>query len=312
MCNRKTIRRTDHCFSVGHLPRTHASMLPFIPLCLGHVRPVETSAPPPPPGAIVIDLISEDEDSEPSSVPTPPPAAPAPPPLLPPDPTRRDGLFIAHSRVLVESGPTAGSFLGEPGLFTSEAIPAGAFVAFYTGAFFTVDELMNIPDDKLQALSRYAVEVEKHGVIVSPVADAGRDRNHINFTLHAAAAMNEPNASGEANVFAQASVVEAIGNDDELHSYVVVCIFTCSRIEAGEELLWNYGDGYQPIRDQVGYGAGSRCADELIDSLRLSSPHSRVMAILRDGRRAADALYELSLGGSDTSGEDWVPAKRRR
>ena len=46
-------------------------MLPFIPLCLGHVRPVETSAPPPPPGAIVIDLISEDEDSEPSSVPTP-------------------------------------------------------------------------------------------------------------------------------------------------------------------------------------------------------------------------------------------------
>jgi hypothetical protein len=245
-------------------------------------------------------------------MPVPPLATPPPPPLLPPDPTRRDGMFIAPSRVLVESGPSAGSLLGEPGLFTSEAIPAGAFVAFYTGAFFTRDEFMGLPEAKREALSRYTVEVEMHNVLVSPIADAGPDRNHINFTLHAAAAMNEPNASDEANVFAQASVVEAIGNDDELHSYVVFCIFTCSRIEAGEELLWNYGDGYQPIRDHVGYGAGSPCADELVDSLRLSSPHSRVMDILRDGRRAADALYELSLGGSDTSGEDWIPAKRRR
>ena len=130
-------------------------MLPFIPLCLGHVRPVETSAPPPPPGAIVIDLISEDEDSEPSSVHIPPPATPAPPPLLPPDLTRRDGMFIAPSRVLVESGPTAGSFLGEPGLFTSDVIPAGAFVAFYTGNFFTRDEFMGLPDVDRQALSRY-------------------------------------------------------------------------------------------------------------------------------------------------------------
>ena len=287
-------------------------MLPFIPLCLGHVRPVETSAPPPPPGAIVFDLISEDEDSEPSSVPIPPPATPAPQPLLPPDLTRRDGMFIAPSRVIVESGPLAGSLLGEPGLFTSEAIPAGAFVAFYTGAFFTRDEFMGLPDAKRQALSRYAVEVEKHGVLVSPIADAGPNRTHINFTLHAAAAMNEPNASGEANVFAQASVVEAFGNDDELHSFVVFCIFTCSRIEASEELLWNYGDGYQSIREHAGYEVGSPCADELIDSLRLPSPRSRVLAILQDGRRAADALYELSLGGSDTSGEDWTPAKRRR
>ena len=127
------------CFSVGHLPHTHASMLPFLPLCLGHFRPDETSAPPLPPGAIVIDLTSEDEEGPPSA---PPPAtpAPAPPPLLPSDPTRRDGMFIAPSRVLVESGPSSGSLLGEPGLFTSVAIPAGGWVAFYTGNFFTRDE----------------------------------------------------------------------------------------------------------------------------------------------------------------------------
>ena len=105
-------------------------MLPCIPLCLGHFRPDEISAPPPPPGAIVIDLTSNDEEDPPSLMPVHPPATPAPPPLLAPDPTRRDGMFIAPSRVIVESGPLAGSLLGEPGLFTSEAIPAGAFVAF--------------------------------------------------------------------------------------------------------------------------------------------------------------------------------------
>jgi hypothetical protein len=287
-------------------------MLPFLPLCLGHFHRDETGAQPLPPGAIVIDLTSEDEEEAPS-VPVPPPATLATPPLLPPDPTRRDGLFIAPSRVLVESGPSAGSLLGEPGLFTRVTIPAGAFVAFYTGVFFTHDEFMGLPDVQRQALSRYAVEVKKHGVFVSPIADAaGPDRNNVNFTRHAAAAINEPGKSGDANVFAQASLVEAIGNDDELHSFVVFCIFTCSRIEVGEELLWNYGDGYQLIRDDVGYEAGSPCVDEIIDSLPLPSPRGRVMAILRDGRRVVDALYELSLGGSDSSGEDWTPAKRRR
>ena len=286
-------------------------MLPFIPLCLGHFRPDEISAPPPPPGAIVIDLTSENEE-DPPSLPVPPPTTPALPLPLPPDPTRRDGMFIAPSRVLIESGPSSGSLLGEPGLFTSVAIPAGAFVAFYTGTFFTHDEFMGLPDVERQALSRYVVEVEKHGVLVSPIVDAGPDRNDIDFMLHAAAAMNEPNSSSQANVFAQASVVEVIGLDAEIHSFVVFCIFTCSRIEAGEELLWNYGDGYESIRERAGYKAGRPCPDLLIDGLRLPSPRGRVEVILRDGRRVADALYELALSGSDSSGDDWEPATRRR
>ena len=138
-------------------------MLPFLPLCL---RPGATCAPPPPPGATVIDLVSEDEEDTPS-VPAHPAATPAPPPpLLPLDPTRRDGMYLAPSRVLVQSGPSAGSLLGEPGLFTSVPIPAGAFVAFYTGAFFTRDEFTGLPEAEHQALSRYAVEDEKHDVRV--------------------------------------------------------------------------------------------------------------------------------------------------
>ena len=220
-------------------------------------------------------------------------------------------MFIAPSRVLVESGPSAGSLLGEPGLFTSVPIPAGAFVAFYTGAFFTRDEFIGLPEAKHQALSRYVVEDEKHDVLVSPIADAGPNRNNVDFTLHAAAAVNEPGESEDANVFAQANVVEAIGNGEEIRTFVVFCLFTCSHIDAGKELLWNYGDGYQAMRERVGYEAGSPCADELIDGLRLPSPRGRVEAILRDGRRVADALYELAISGSDSSGEEWEPVKRR-
>ena len=219
-------------------------------------------------------------------------------------------MFIAPSRVLVESGPSAGSLLGEPGLFTSVPIPAGAFVAFYTGAFFTRDEFIGLPEAKHQALSRYVVEDEKHDVLVSPIADAGPNRNTVDFTLHAAAAVNEPGEGEDANVFAQANVVEAIGNGEEIRTFVVFCLFTCSHIDAGKELLWNYGDGYQAMRERVGYEAGSPCADELIDGLRLPSPRGRVEAILRDGRRVADALYELTLSGSDSSGEEWEPVKR--
>ena len=106
-------------------------MIPFLPL---YLRPNATSAPPPPPGAIVIDLMSEGEEDPPAAPAHPAPAAPAPPPqpppLLPQDPTRRDGLFIAPSRVLVESGPSAGC--GTAPLSTTR--PGGAYWAAYNAS----------------------------------------------------------------------------------------------------------------------------------------------------------------------------------
>ena len=70
-----------------------------------------------PPGAVVVNLINSDED----------PDGPA---LLSSDPTRRGGLYIAPSRVRIEQDPLAGNTLQEPGLFTTDAIPAGAFGEF--------------------------------------------------------------------------------------------------------------------------------------------------------------------------------------
>ena len=105
--------------------------LPLIALSLRDLRVCcRISVGVPPPGAEVIDLVSsEDEDAQ---DPAPAPATTQPPALLAPDLTRRGGLYIAPSRVPIETGPAAGSTLQEPGLFTSVALPAAAFVCIYT------------------------------------------------------------------------------------------------------------------------------------------------------------------------------------
>ena len=253
-----------------------------------------TSAPPP--GAVVIDLVSEDETEQ-------------EPVLLPLDPTRRAGLYIAPSQVPVESGPSAGSTLQEPGLFTSNAIPAGSFVCFYTGTFYSNAEFESLPPARRDALSKYAVEVENHDVTLAPaVNEAGA----VDLTRHAAAAANEPSASGAANAFSQASVVELLGPDAEVRSYLVVCIFTCRDVAAGEEILWNYGEGYEPQRQQSGYAAGERCPEALIRSVQIPSPRRRVQAILTDGGRVADAVHELNLtSASEGDDTEWLPNRGR-
>ena len=254
-----------------------------------------TSAPPP--GAVVINLVSDDEDEEAHA-------------LLPPDPTRRDGLYIAPSQVPVESGPSAGSALQEPGLFTSNAIPAGAFVCFYTGTFYSNDEFESLPPARRDALSKYAVEVENHDVTLAPATD---ETGAVDFTRHAAAAANEPSASGDANAFSQAMVVELlIGPDAELRSYLVVCIFTCRAVAAGDEILWNYGEGYQPQREQAGYAAGERCPEALIRSVQMASPRRRVQSILEDGGRVADTVHEITLtSASEGDDDEWLPTRGR-
>ena len=255
----------------------------------------------PPPGAVVIDLVSSEDEEEHT------------PAVLPPDPTRRDGLFVAPSQVPIESGPLAGSTLQEPGLFTSRAIPAGAFVCIYTGTHYSTDDFDSLPPARRDALSKYAVEVDSHALTIAPTIDeAGR----VDLTLHAAAAANEPSASSAANSFAQSSVVELLGSDAEIHSYLVVCVYTCSAIPAGGEVLWNYGAGYESLRRTLGYTAGQRCTEAAIRSVRLPSPRGRVEAILADGRRVNDAIFEIELSSSsDTSDSEWLPrgpVQRRR
>ena len=139
----------------------------------------------PPPGAVVISLVSSDDEG---------------PVLLSSDPTRRGGLFLAPSKVRIEQGPLAGSTLQEPGLFTTDAIPAGAFVCMYTGTFRAGIEFENLPTARRDQLSRYAVEVDAHDVVITPEVNVALGT--VNFRRHPAAAANEPACSGRKRLYA--------------------------------------------------------------------------------------------------------------
>ena len=187
-------------------------------------------------------------------------------------------------------------------------------MCFYTGAWYSDVAFDGLPPARRSALSRYAVEIEDHNVTLAPATD---ETGAVDFVRHAAAAANEPSASGAANSFAQASVVERLGMDAELHSYLTIGIYTCRPVAAGDEILWNYGAGYDALRQEAGYTAGESCPDAAIDSVRLPSPLGRVRAILTDGRRVTDALHELELtSASEGDDTDWSPVggrvRRRR
>ena len=183
-------------------------------------------------------------------------------------------------------------------------------MCMYTGTFRAGIEFENLPTARRDQLSRYAVEVDAHDVVITPEVSVSSGR--VNFRRHPAAAANEPASSKLANAFTQASVVEAYGTDAELRSYLIVCIFTCRAVTGGDEILWNYGEGYEELRQHAGYAAGLSCPDQLIDQLVLPPQNARVEAILaRGGARANEALYELVDSSSqDSSDGEWLPVKR--
>ena len=155
--------------------------------------------------------------------------------------------------------------------------------------------------------------MDTHDIFITP--DVNVTSGRVSFRRHPAAAANEPSATNVANAFTQASVVEAYGpNDAEPSPYLIVCIFTCRPIAAGSEILWNYGEGYEELRQHAGYAAGRACPEEIIDRMTVTLPpqNARVEAILaRGGARAQEAIYRLADGSSeDSSGDEWVPVKR--
>ena len=228
----------------------------------------------PPPDAVVINLVSSDEDG---------------PAMLSSHPSHRDGLFIAPSTVQIEQGPLAGTTLQEPGLFTAEALPAGSFVCMYTGTFRSSSEYEGLSRGRRDQLSRYAVEVDAHDVVITPEVNVLTGK--VNFRRHPAAAANEPSASRRANTFTQASVIETCGPDAELGAYLIVCLFTCRPIAAGGEILWNYGEGY----------------DELSGSMRATQLGSRA--------QRSSSTYSHCLSRMLGSRRSWlrvVPGRRRR
>ena len=162
-------------------------------------------------------------------------------------------------------------------------------------------------------LLKYSVlKYSAHDVVITP--DVNVTSGKVSFRRHPAAAANEPGATNVANAFTQASVVEAYGHDAEPSAYLIVCIFTCRPVAAGGEILWNYGEGYDELRQEAGYAAGRACPEEIIDRLTVTLPpqNARVEEILaRGGARVQESLYKLADGTSeDSSGDEWLPVRR--
>ena len=176
----------------------------------------------------------------------------------------------------------------------------------YTGTFRSRSEFDSLPADRRNQLARYAVEVDEHDLVIAPEVNV--TTGTVNFRRHAAAAANEPSASQGANAFTQASVVEAYGGDAEPSSYLIICIFTCRPVAAGGEILWNYGEGYDDVRELAGYSAGQPCPE----GINVPAQNARVEAILaRGGARVQEALYRLADDSSqESSGDEWLPVKR--
>ena len=215
------------------------------------------------------------------------PVAPPSPAVLPridllPDMTRMNGLYLAPSTLVFESPhPQAGQRIGEYGLFTSRDIEPGEFIIFYTGAFFTPSSWKRLQQTNMGAfgqLAEYSVEGKKerrndpaHVYVAAPIR-----RDHVGEDLKKfpAAAINEPNYSkgkGKANVYSLTLVPnhsQPIGDEQdgggEGQELKVVAfpLFACTRIKAGDELLWNYGPGYSSYRIAKGYKAGRGCDEK--------------------------------------------------
>ena len=70
----------------------------------------------------------------------------------------------------------------------------------------------------------------------------------------------------------------------------VTMLLDCNDASAGE-ILWNYGEGYDDIREHAGYAAGEPCAEGLVVPVQTA----RVEAILAKGGLL---LFSVNSGGA--------------
>ena len=169
-----------------------------------------------------------------------------------------------------------------------------------------------VQSTKASCKSGWNYSVTKRSLVACNLTGDAADSVHASAQL-VAGDSGSPRPPGTATVQLEPSGAFIL----ELHCYLTIGIYTCRPVAAGDEILWNYGAGYDALRQEVGYTAGESCSDAAIDSVRLPSPLGRVRAILTDGGRVTDALHELELtSASEGDDTDWSPVggrvRRRR
>lgn len=187
----------------------------------------------------------------------------------------------------------------QAGLFAVGDIPPATLVCVYTWDDILSEEaLSGMPDDAQKERRRYAVESPDHGktLVIYPPVDPAR---------HPAAIANEPKEGSTANMEMKAEDVE-IEDGGCIHVFRILALYTCARVDADDELTWNYGPSYAPVREEEKYVAGRGCSA----NGRLRPPPERRARLIYDTRRGnvAGVLARVNVESSEsaTSSEGYV------
>lgn len=261
---------------------------------------------------------------------------------LPDDLTRIKGLYIGHSKIIYQRGTNIGEPINEPGLFTEKEIKQGAFVMFYTGAFYEKgnwkQQEKNYPN-LTERLDKYAISTKSRLVhkpdsesptqvkicAPPPPTQTGEDdTGPPDFKMYPGSAINEPNkdVGATANVYAyditvghiigqgpgeDVSALPAMDDDaGEIINIIAFPIFACRDIAAGEELLWNYGPGYDEIRAEMGYEAGAGCFDSMedVDMNKLLASHD-----LKSAKQRMRSIWQFDMQPGQEKQFGTIPKK---
>ena len=183
------------------------------------------------------------------------------------NPFFREHLKVKKSTIHYFEDDIKGELVGQQGLFTKEFIPSGEWIGFYTGDQFTKKQWAKLTFPQQHEHSRYAAEIKIKEDWVMMVPPNKLGTKEPDFEQYPLAAINEPDRSQVANVFTAATKLPMyfpMKNypDPEPTEFVVIGMFTCKDVEPGEELLWNYGSGYAPMRETYGnYTPGDACPE---------------------------------------------------
>lgn len=175
-------------------------------------------------------------------------------------------------------------------LVAKRDIVCGSFIGFYTGS---MEVTMRSRE------SDYALDMGYNQPCIYPFEDESKIRSE-DREKHPFASMNEPNKGDHANCHmviqdfdvAEIADVTDVYNHTHAHFFRGLACFACCDIKKGDELTWHYGNKYQPIRDRVGYEAGSPCK-KVIDDERFVSENSRAVLDALGGRIPHYAVFMI-------------------
>lgn len=164
------------------------------------------------------------------------------------------------------------------GLHTLAPIPNGHAIGIWSGSTFNEDDW---------EVDRYGLEIHydrRETFVVTPVQGGVVD-----FSRHPFASMNEPSRGSISNVYMRVEEYDEGGL-----VYLMAVFYAARDIEAGEELLWHYGETYK--RE---YEHGSAC---VVGDPPLNDNRFRDALLHRP-----DGVYAVELDSSDSSdGGEWV------